>query len=110
MASIKTINKLFLVGNGFDRALGLKTTYEDFLFWYFNKFITEALESNRVTSDTGIYKYFHNDDELITHYYTRRIPDNKRFNENFKRDNNTYEKIRKYVFNTSKQFIFNLIC
>jgi hypothetical protein len=27
------VNKLFLVGNGFDLALGLKTSYADFMFW-----------------------------------------------------------------------------
>ncbi|QXP72298.1 hypothetical protein H0I29_09930 [Polaribacter sp. R2A056_3_33] len=26
-------NKLILIGNGFDLALGLKTSYNDFLFW-----------------------------------------------------------------------------
>lgn len=28
------MNRLFLTGNGFDLAHGLKTSYKDFIFWY----------------------------------------------------------------------------
>jgi hypothetical protein len=31
------MNKLILIGNGFDLAHGLKTKYEDFILWYLNK-------------------------------------------------------------------------
>ncbi len=33
-------NKLFIIGNGFDLAHGLKTRYSDFFLWYFNKCIS----------------------------------------------------------------------
>lgn len=36
------MNKLFLIGNGFDLALGLKTSYKDFLLWLIQKYINEA--------------------------------------------------------------------
>jgi hypothetical protein len=36
------MNKLFLIGNGFDLALGLKTSYKDFLLWLIQKYIEEA--------------------------------------------------------------------
>jgi hypothetical protein len=36
------VNKLFLVGNGFDLALGLKTSYADFMFWLLKKQFIEA--------------------------------------------------------------------
>lgn len=39
------VNKLFLIGNGFDLALGLKTSYKDFLFWLLIKYIKKALKS-----------------------------------------------------------------
>lgn len=42
----KKINKLFLVGNGLDIALRLKTRYNDFILWLLKKFITEASLSN----------------------------------------------------------------
>lgn len=31
------MNQLFIIGNGFDLAHGLKTSYHDFLIWYLNK-------------------------------------------------------------------------
>lgn len=43
------MNRLFIIGNGFDLAHGLKTRYEDFLLWYLKSAAIEA-------HDTGIYK------------------------------------------------------
>ncbi len=40
-----TINKLFLIGNGFDLALGLKTSYNDFIFWLLQKYLMASLEN-----------------------------------------------------------------
>jgi len=34
------MNKLIIIGNGFDLAHGLKTKYSDFIIWYLNKIIT----------------------------------------------------------------------
>jgi hypothetical protein len=39
-------NKIILVGNGFDLALGLKTSYQDFLFWYLKKLLNESALSD----------------------------------------------------------------
>ena len=39
------INRLVLVGNGFDLSLGLKTSYGDFIYWLKKKLITEAFEN-----------------------------------------------------------------
>lgn len=38
------INRLVLVGNGFDLALGLKTGYADFMYWLKKKLILKAFE------------------------------------------------------------------
>jgi len=35
---IKIYNKLILIGNGFDLSMGLKTSYNEFLFWYLRSF------------------------------------------------------------------------
>lgn len=40
-----SINKLFLIGNGLDLALGLKTSYTDFMFWLLKKQLLEAAEN-----------------------------------------------------------------
>jgi abortive infection AbiH-like protein len=39
------MNKLFLIGNGFDLAHGLKTRYTDFIVWYLNKVLTKLRET-----------------------------------------------------------------
>jgi len=41
-----TVNKLILVGNGLDLALGLKTNYTDFLFWYLKSILKESFNSD----------------------------------------------------------------
>jgi hypothetical protein len=40
----KVYNKLILIGNGFDLAFGLKTSYNDFLFWLLKSEVLKALE------------------------------------------------------------------
>lgn len=38
------VNRLVLVGNGFDLALGLRTSYADFMYWLKKKLILKAFE------------------------------------------------------------------
>ena len=33
------MNRIILIGNGFDLAHGLPTSYKDFINWYWNKWI-----------------------------------------------------------------------
>ncbi|QNN43652.1 AbiH family protein [Pedobacter roseus] len=49
------MNRLILVGNGFDLAHGLKTSYKDFIFWYLDSCFKEA----------GIYEHLPFDNEYI---------------------------------------------
>lgn len=51
----KKINKLFLIGNGFDLALGLPTRYEDFIKWFLKKEIRAAFESD-ITAPPQAYR------------------------------------------------------
>lgn len=61
----RNVNKLILIGNGFDLALGLLTGYKDFLFWYF-KNVCKQLSSKSVhnVGPKG-YTYFEDDIFLI---------------------------------------------
>ncbi|MGX1753446.1 AbiH family protein [Sphingobacterium sp. NPDC055346] len=58
------MNRLILIGNGFDLAHGLKTNYKDFIFWYLDQCFSQS----------GIYANVHSyeDDflnvEVIEHY------------------------------------------
>ncbi len=38
------MNRLIIIGNGFDLAHGIKTSYNDFILWYLKKSFDEALE------------------------------------------------------------------
>ncbi|WP_312697454.1 AbiH family protein [Sphingobacterium mizutaii] len=58
------MNRLILIGNGFDLAHGLKTSYKDFIFWYLDECFNNA----------GIYAngYFYKDEfirvEVLDHH------------------------------------------
>ena len=45
------MNRIILVGNGFDLAHGLKTRYEDFINWYF-----EQLKKSLANCNYSIYE------------------------------------------------------
>lgn len=61
------INKLFIIGNGFDLAHGLKTSYNDFIndFWKNEK--TKILTSNNFIRNINDYSYIYDDDILNIH-------------------------------------------
>src|SRR3546814_14278276 len=79
------MNRLILIGNGFDLAHGSKTGYDDFIKWY----LTQALETasrNRTYEDglliveknnLGDAIYFnqhnHTEAELVEHFYQREF-------------------------------------
>lgn len=67
----KVYNKLILIGNGFDLALGLKTSYNDFLFWLIKEEVLKALEHfpNTVTNkDYTIFNDYQKEYNLIEYY------------------------------------------
>jgi hypothetical protein len=45
------MNDLYLIGNGFDLAHGLKTSYNDFLLWYLNDFLGQVWYTNYFEDD-----------------------------------------------------------
>src|SRR5690606_20233565 len=62
--SEKNINKIFIIGNGYDLGHELKTSYSDFITWYLCEVVNRSLKSG-----TNIYE----DDCLqisITSYYS----------------------------------------
>lgn len=50
------INRIILVGNGFDLAHGLKTRYEDFINWYFDQLRTNLYHCDSFEYDDGLCK------------------------------------------------------
>jgi hypothetical protein len=63
-------NRLILVGNGFDLALGLKTSYNDFLFWYLKNLLITSVKNNEHLADLpNKTKFFYYEDGLTTTYW-----------------------------------------
>lgn len=50
------MNRIVLIGNGFDLAHGLKTSYEDFIYWYWKHRIINLYEEGNSTSDDHLCK------------------------------------------------------
>ena len=46
------MNRIILIGNGFDLAHGLKTSYADFINWYWDKWGERLLVSENNTRGT----------------------------------------------------------
>jgi Bacteriophage abortive infection AbiH len=45
------MNRLILIGNGFDLAHGLKTSYNDFILWYMKQCFTDAFHKGEYTDE-----------------------------------------------------------
>jgi hypothetical protein len=58
-------NRLFILGNGFDLALGLKSGYNDFMKYYFNQLILSSIQSNVPNKKNEIRHNFFEDDLFI---------------------------------------------
>ena len=65
----RSFNRIILIGNGFDLALGLKTSYQDFIIWYIKELFKGSIKSNKQIVQKNFktkYKIF--DDELASVY------------------------------------------
>ena len=64
-------NRLFLIGNGFDISLGLKTKYTDFLLWLLKKHINLAINSG--INYAPFPKYKGDYDTFSKKYHKKRV-------------------------------------
>ncbi|MBK9736892.1 MAG: hypothetical protein IPO92_18815 [Saprospiraceae bacterium] len=53
----RPINRLILIGNGFDLAHGMKTSYADFILWYFQKCWEDAFENYNYDNERPLFFY-----------------------------------------------------
>lgn len=82
-----TFNRLFLIGNGFDLSLGLKTKYSDFLLWLLKREIVNAIISGIQEAPFGKYKGRY--DSFSNEYYRLQVngySENKLFDVLLKQD------------------------
>jgi hypothetical protein len=62
------MNHIVLIGNGFDLAHGLKTSYMDFIDWYLKK-IAESIENNQYYEDNIVKVVFEEKNHLNGGFY-----------------------------------------
>lgn len=48
------MNRLILIGNGFDKAHGLATSYKEFISWYWNRWIGRLSNSEKQVEEDGL--------------------------------------------------------
>lgn len=116
------MNRLILIGNGFDLAHGLKTDYNSFILWYLKKCLTKAFdpgslhyEDDLISVDTiipnhplkfssSIDNQINGISDLVDHYYKAG------FSELFDQEwlyTNTSERIRNPFKIKTKSIFFN---
>lgn len=58
------MNKIILIGNGFDLAHGLKTSYEDFIYWYWKQCGYNLLHCSEKEMSDGLCSFKVKDREM----------------------------------------------
>ena len=92
------MNRIILIGNGFDLAHGLPTRYEDFINSYW-KGVVEELRNKANCMQTIPYWNTYNDD-FINIRISNRAADLLRYVLNdLKEEYDSYREIRKHIFN-----------
>lgn len=92
------MNRIILIGNGFDIAHGLKTNYADFIHWYWKEWGNRLLSSsNRVESDefcsfslrdySGYTRWY----LIRDHYFQKNAMSSTEFIQYVKKDKNLCE-------------------
>lgn len=59
------MNRLVIIGNGFDMAHGLKTSYMDFINWYWNQRVNTFVGNTTMMSEDILCKLQIKDNEDI---------------------------------------------
>jgi hypothetical protein len=59
------MNRLIIIGNGFDLAHGIKTSYHDFILDYFKECFISAFNNLRQNMDSPYNEFYYYKDELI---------------------------------------------
>lgn len=79
------MNRLILIGNGFDLAHGLKTSYADFINWYFEKRYDDLLETHNDVSEDPLLTIRYQWHEALSVYLVNQVRYNQTFGNLSKR-------------------------
>ena len=82
------MNRIVIIGNGFDLAHGLKTSYSDFLLWYKKDYVNQLIENHeKVYDDTLCRSQLRHQcefSEIIKHYSIENLDDLCRYSDKVK--------------------------
>ncbi len=90
------MNRIILIGNGFDLAHGLPTSYADFIRYYRVARLTQLMQNNQIKTDDGLCTYILLDLEPRKEF-------NKQFPVLVDRFSNILEEIAKQAIQGLKQ-------
>ena len=91
------MNRIILIGNGFDRAHGLRTGYEDFISWYWEQWIKKLRDCHANTISDGLctftLKQVRNTwyNLLYRQGFSKDFPKGKEFVKQILNDKDSYE-------------------
>lgn len=97
------MNRIILVGNGFDLAHNLRTSYKDFMNWYWEEWCDKLLKSNNRSEKDRFYRF----DIGTTDYQTWEEYKNKR--KYTRKDFVNAIKQSPYIYKTSYSQFFDSI-
>ena len=63
------MNRLVIIGNGFDMAHGLKTSYMDFINWYWNQRVNSFLNNHTNVSEDCLCRLVIRNKEEYNNWY-----------------------------------------
>ncbi|MCR4768643.1 MAG: bacteriophage abortive infection AbiH family protein [Bacteroidaceae bacterium] len=99
------MNRLVIIGNGFDLAHGLKTSYKDFIEWYWNNKVKKFIKEPHFNSSE-------HSDPLCSLKASKDINSIQFFNFcnsnhffNSRKDSYTYQEVKKYFNDNSKYLL-----
>ena len=81
------MNRIILIGNGFDLAHGLKTSYKDFIDWYWREWGKKLYQGKSKLEEDELCRFKLNDGVelaawyLVWHYYYHRNPSSEPWDE-----------------------------
>jgi hypothetical protein len=94
------MRRLIIIGNGFDLAHGLKTSYSDFLFWYYNNAFKQVYEESNSCYNDDLVEITCNGKAKNTVHFTSEAE----MQANIKSNNLNLKYISSFLRDLSKEF------
>ncbi len=102
------MNRLVIIGNGFDMAHGLKTSYMDFMNWYWDQRVNSFIGNTTKESEDSLCKLIIKDNEEISCWNVFAFNNSYFFKDILRKERYTGYEIIQYIKNTPE--VFSIEC